>query len=110
MDGDKTIWEYFVANWEHFFPRIGDRTTFVKQAGNLWYWVQRLHRAFADELGSLSDNLHITDGFPVVVCNFKRAHFSKSFKGEAAYGYCAAKGETYYGFKGHLVINSIGVI
>jgi Transposase DDE domain len=110
MDGDKTIWEYFVANWSHFFPRIGDRTTFVKQAGNLWYWVQRLHRACADELGALSDNLHITDGFPVPVCNFKRAHFSKSFKGEAAYGYCAAKGETYYGFKGHLVINSIGVI
>lgn len=31
-------------------------------------------------------------------------------RGQAAYGYCAAKKENYYGFRGHLVINSIGVI
>jgi hypothetical protein len=110
IDGDKAIWEYFKANWSHFFPKLGDRTTFVKQAGNLWYWVQRLHQACSTELGALSDSIHITDGFPVPVCNFKRAHFSKIFKGEAAYGYCAAKGQTYYGFKGHIVINSLGVI
>jgi hypothetical protein len=110
MDGDKPIWEYFKANWGHFFPKIGDRTTFVKQAGNLSYWVQRLHQACSAELGAISDDIHVTDGFPIPVCNFKRAHFSKIFKGNAAYGYCAAKGQTYYGFKGHLVINSLGVI
>jgi hypothetical protein len=110
IDGDKNIWEYFKLNWKHYFPDIGDRTTFVKQAGNLWYWIQRLHSVIASELAAKSDNIHVTDGFPVPVCSFKRAHFSKIFKGDASYGYCAAKGETYYGFKGHLVINSRGVI
>jgi hypothetical protein len=110
IDGDKNIWEYFKLNWNHYFPDIGDRAAFVRQAGNLWYWVQRLQSSIASELGAKSDNIHITDGFPVPVCSFKRAHFSNVFKGEAAYGHCAAKGETYYGFKGHLIINSCGVI
>jgi DDE family transposase len=110
MDSDKAIWEYFRANWSHFFPNIGDRTTFVKQAGNLCYWIERLHKACSAELGAIRDDIHITDGFPIPICNFKRAHFSKIFKGDAAYGFCAAKGQTYYGFKGHVVINSIGVI
>lgn len=30
--------------------------------------------------------------------------------GEAAYGYCAAKQQTYYGFHGHLLITATGVI
>jgi len=44
------------------------------------------------------------------LCHFKRAHSSRIFKGEAAYGYCASKEEHYYGFKGNLLINSEGVI
>src|SRR5690606_38241859 len=43
-------------------------------------------------------------------CKFARAYFSQIFKGQATYGYCATKKEHYYGFKGHLVISSIGVV
>lgn len=110
IDGDKGIWEYFSRNWFHFFPTIGDRSAFVRQVGNLWYWTERLQKELASQLDAFSDEIHITDGFPVPICHFRRAHFSKIFKGEATYGYCAAKSETYYGFKGHLVINSFGVI
>ncbi|WFQ81390.1 IS982 family transposase [Xenorhabdus sp. SF857] len=31
-------------------------------------------------------------------------------QGQADYGYCAAKNETDYGFKGHLMIDEIGVV
>lgn len=110
MDCDKNIWEYFGRNWLNLFPRIGDRTTFVKQAKNLLYWTGRLQEKIAASLSAKSDTLHITDGFPIPVAHFKRAHFSRVFKGQATYGFCAAKSEKYYGFKGHLVINSIGVI
>src|SRR3990167_10808094 len=61
-------------------------------------------------MGVFTDSLHIADGFPVPVCHFRRANFSQVFSGEATYGYCASKGETYYGFKGNLLINSDGVI
>ena len=45
---------------------------------------------------------HWLDGFPMPVCEFKRAYFSRVFKGTAAYGYCASKEEKYYGFKGNV--------
>lgn len=44
------------------------------------------------------------------VCKFARAHFSRIFKGDAAYGSCASKKERYYGFRGHIVISSTGVV
>ncbi len=50
------------------------------------------------------------DGIPIPLCCFSRAPRCRSFKGEAAYGYCAAKKQTYYGFHGHLLISATGVI
>ena len=47
---------------------------------------------------------------PFPLCCFSRAPRCRSFKGESAYGYCAAKKQTYYGFHGHLLISSTGVI
>lgn len=69
-----------------------------------------LQEKLAFALGSYADTLHLIDGFPIPVCKFARAYFSKIFKGEAEYGYCATKQEHYYGFRGHLLISSIGVI
>jgi hypothetical protein len=110
IDCDKSIWEYFKNHWKHFFPKIPDRSNFVRQAANLHSIKHFLQEKIALELGSYSDSLHLIDGFPMPVCKFARAYFSKVFKGDATYGYCATKKEQYYGFRGHLVINSIGVI
>lgn len=43
------------------------------------------------------------------VCHLCLAGYSKQFRGEAAYGYCATKNEKYYGFKGHLIVSLSGV-
>jgi hypothetical protein len=40
---------------------------------------------------------------PVYACKFGRAHFHKTFRSTAAYGRCASKKETYYGFKLHTI-------
>ena len=61
-------------------------------------------------MGAFADNLHLADGFPIPITHFKRAYFSRIFKGEAAFGYCASKDEVYYGFKGNVMISSAGVI
>jgi Transposase DDE domain len=110
MDCDKSIWQYFKNHWKHFFPKIPDRSNFVRQAANLHRIKQFLQEKLAVDLGGYADSLYLIDGLPMPVCKFVRAYFSKTFKGEAAYGYCATKKERYYGFRGHLVINSIGVI
>ena len=44
------------------------------------------------------------------VCHIKRASRGKLFKSEGAFGYCATKEQYYFGFKGHLLIDSSGVI
>ena len=36
IDTDKGIWEYFRNYWLHWFPGLGARTTFVRQAAHLW--------------------------------------------------------------------------
>lgn len=110
IDTDKGTWEYFSNHWLSWFPNLGSRANFAKHAANLWAVKQKMQKMLAKELGSFSDQLHLCDGFPMPVCHFKRAHFSSIFKGEAAFGYCASKGERYYGFKGNVLINSEGTI
>lgn len=110
IDTDKGAWEYFRDHWLTWFPDLGSRANFAKHAANLWRFKQCIQELLAEKLGAFSDGLHIADGFPIPVCQFKRAFFSRSWKDIAAYGYCASKAETYYGFKGNVLINSEGVI
>lgn len=110
LDCDKSIWKYFRIHWRHFFPTIPDRCNFARQAANLHQVKHMLQERLSASLGAFMDILHAVDGFPMPVCKFARAHFSSIFKGHAAYGYCATKKERYYGFRGHLVISSLGVI
>jgi len=109
-DSDKTIWEYFQGHWRHFFPHIPDRSNFAKQAANLHVVKRLLQERIATTLGAFNDTLHSIDGLPMPVCKFARANFSQIFRGDACYGYCASKKECYYGFHGHIVIDSRGVI
>ena len=59
---------------------------------------------------AFGSELSIIDGFPIPVCGFRRAHFSKLSKDNADFGYCAAKDLRYYGFKGHLLVDENGLI
>lgn len=106
---DKALWEYFTLHWIAWFPQMGSRKTFVKQAANLWHVKEKIQEALAKDLLAFEDDIHLFDGFPLPVCHFRRAGFSRNFRGEAAYGYCATKAETYYGFKGHLLVSLSGV-
>lgn len=109
-DQDKSLWRYFRNHWHSWFPNLGSRANFAKQAAHLSNVKERLLRHFINQMGAMDDNIHIVDGFPMPVCKITRAARSHCFKGEADYGYCAAKKEKYYGFEGHLVINYDGVI
>jgi hypothetical protein len=109
-DSDKAIWKHFRRHGRHLFPRIGDRTRFIRQGANLWWFVGALHRVVAKRLGALDDDVHVIDGFPMELANINRASRTRSFRGEAARGYCAAKKHHYFGFRGHLVISFEGIV
>ena len=59
---------------------------------------------------SYCNNIRVIDSMPIPVCEFGRAHFSKCFKGEASYGRCASKKETYFGFKFHALTTIDGFL
>ena len=110
IETDKGIWHYFRAHWLNLFPKITSRTTFSRQASNLWCYKQKLQQLLATNLGGFNDPIHLIDGFPISLCHYQRAKNCRLFIGEANFGYCASKDEKYYGFHGHLVISAEGVI
>lgn len=110
IETDKGIWSYFKGHWHHLFPQLKSRTTFVRQASNLWCYKQHLQQLLAKNLGGFEDSIHLIDGFPIPLCHYQRAKNCRLFVGEAGFGYCAAKDEKYYGFHGHLVISAEGII
>jgi hypothetical protein len=107
---DKKIWEYFKRHFNDWFPQLPCRTTFVRQAANLWKIKQSLQKQLSQDLGSYGDDLYIIDGFPIPVCHFARARRGHLFKGEAGFGRCVSKRQVYFGFKGHLLVTSEGMI
>ncbi|MEY3289900.1 MAG: hypothetical protein RLZZ419_2142 [Pseudomonadota bacterium] len=108
-DQDKGIWEYFRDHWHSWFPHFVSRANFAKHCANLWAIKKSIQEYLSKKLNGYSDSIHLADGFPMPVCRITRAQ-SQCFKGEAGYGYCAAKDEIYYGFEGHIAINFTGVI
>lgn len=110
LDADTSIWRYFKTHFQDWFPGLGSRSNYSKQSANLWYVKQNIQTSLSQNSGAVSDILHMADGFPIPVCHFRRANFSRIFSDSATFGYCASKKETYYGFKGNLVINSEGII
>lgn len=108
-DTDKGIWKYFKTHWQSWFPKLSSRSSFAKQAANLWH-VKQLLQMRLSSTHKTNSTCYIVDGFPIATAHFKRAKKSQNFKGEAGYGYCASKSETYYGFKGHLLIDDKGYI
>ncbi|HMQ14103.1 MAG TPA: IS982 family transposase [Candidatus Competibacter phosphatis] len=109
-DGDEAIWEYFRRHWAAWFPGLGDRSPFVRQAANLWRIKQLLHERLVADAGARTADGPIIDGFPIAVCKLARAVRSQVLKAEANYGYCAAKREYYYGLKAHRLIDLRGVV
>jgi len=107
---DIEIWRFFKNSYLHYFPNIGSRSSFCKQMANLYLVEKRLQCLLVYEMKAQESKIQIIDGVPIPVCHFARAKSSKGFKAEADYGYCASKKQTYFGFKGHVLISENGVI
>ena len=110
FDTDKGIWEYFSREWKDWFPNLTSRTTFARQAANIWHVKQLIQKQLFLEMDDSLEHTRIVDGFPIPVCHFARARKGAYFKGEAGYGRCPSKNQVYYGFKGHLLVTISGVV
>lgn len=109
IDTDKGIWSYFRRHWLAWFPHLGGRSSFVRQAADLWYWKQQVQLALQARLGDVSSGLYLVDSFPMPVCGFKRSRQCQRFWAQASYGYSTTLG-IFYGLRGHVLIDGAGLI
>ncbi len=68
MDADQAIWQYFRRHWLAWFPGLGSRSAFVRQAANLWQYKALLHPRLAAKLGAIASKVHLEGwhSYPVV--------------------------------------------
>ncbi len=106
FDTDKDIFGFFLDFYHDYFPALTNRVGFARHAANLWLVKKRLFEYIAE---NFKDAINVIDSFPIPVCRFARARFSKLFRGIAAYGKELGN-QTFYGFRLHVKINSLGMI
>lgn len=111
MDEDTELFAYFRRHYAHFFPNLlrVHRTTFARQAANLWKVKERLWQELL-LLTPHDPTFAICDSMPLPACLFARAHRCKRFEGEAAFGKDTLLRQTFYGFRVHVRISWPGVI
>jgi hypothetical protein len=108
---DKALFRHFRRYHLAEFPNLARvcRTTFARQAANLWRLKQLLQERLARRL-ACGDPVWLVDSLPVEACQFARATFCKRFYGVADYGYDHVRKRTFYGFRLHLRTSREGVI
>lgn len=110
IDSEKAFFSLLKKEYKNLFPKIGDRTRFNRTKRNLYWVISKIREHISLFMQSYSNNIRIVDSMPIPVCEFGRAHFSKCFKGEASYGRCPSKKQTYFGFKFHALTTIDGFL
>lgn len=113
----KHLFEQMRERFGAWFPDLKDREAFVRQSANLWQVKAVLQKQLVDRLGGHHAPYQIIDTLPVPICHLARRWRRKIFKTDPIFdfphptkGYCAAKKEDYFGFKGGLRITDYGLI
>jgi hypothetical protein len=108
---DSDLFRYFRRHYGDWFPALRQvhRTTFIRQAANLWavkqqLWIMLVGRTAHDRL------ISITDSLPIPVCRFARAYRCRLLAGETAFGRDEVARQTFLGLRAHVRISWPGVI
>jgi DDE family transposase len=111
FDTDKGIYSFFRRHYGEWFPTLGEvhRTTFARQAANLWKVKERLWQDLL-ALAPHDQGFALVDSMPLPACLFARAYRCKRFRGEAAFGKDTLLRQTFYGFRVHVRVCWPGVI
>lgn len=111
MDQDKAIFAYFRCHYSHFFPALRrlHRTTFARQAANLWRVKEKLWQHLLKSL-EVDRAVSLIDSFPVPICRFARATRCRRLRELSAYGYDELAHQTFFGVRAHLRVCWPGVI
>jgi hypothetical protein len=113
----KQLYEQMHERFGTWFPALKDRPAFVRQSANLWQVKVWMQQHIVTRLGGHQAPCQIIDTLPLPICKLARRSRRKIFRTDAVFefpkptkGYCAAKKEEYFGFKGGLRITAYGLI
>ena len=111
IDTESNIFTHFRRCYADWFPGLRQitRTTFTRQAANLWKVKQELWQVVAQAIPQ-DPYISIVDSFPVPVCRFARAPRCRSFGEVAAFGHDEVARQTYYGLRAHVRLAWPGVL
>jgi hypothetical protein len=112
LSQDQALFDYFRRHYTHFFPALAQvhRTTWVRQAANLWAVKERLWCLLRDQVVRQDPLMGIIESVPLPVCRFARAPWCVRFRGLASFGKDHADRQTFYGFRLHLRLGWPGII
>ncbi len=111
LNTESNIFAHFCRYYADWFPALRriHRTTFTRQAANLWKVKQDLWHAMTRHIPQ-DPYLSIVDSFPVPVCRFARATYCRSLAEVAAYGHDEVAHQTYYGLRAPVRLAWPGVL
>lgn len=111
LEQESALFAYFRHHYAHFFPAVRSlhRTTFVRQAANLWRLKERLWQQVVVQIPH-DPTFAIVDSFPLPACKFARAYRCRRFRGEAAFGKDTLARQTFYGLRVHVRLEWPGII
>ena len=107
----EATWLRFVKNnYLALFPRLLDQSQFNRRARNLCWLLNHLRQKILAQMGALQETLRLIDGTPVHVRHWRRYGPGHLALPEAALGHCAAKKESFYGYRLVVLTTPDGVI
>ncbi len=115
IDTDKGLYTYFKRHYGEWFPALLEvhRTTFARQAANLWkvkenLWQHIVGEEFVLE-GDETPPLMVIDSFPIPVCKKSRSYRCRVMRELSERGRDTNLGK-FLGMRAHIVIAWPGVI
>lgn len=111
IDQDSAILAYFQHHHQALFPKITliHRTTFTRQASNLWAAKEALWPRAVAEL-PCDPTLALIDSIPVPICRLAHAPRCRRLRAEAAFGRDATSRSFFYGLRVHLRVHWPGIV
>jgi hypothetical protein len=104
-------WQYVAKNYRRLFPHLCDRTRYGRRLRQLRSALEQLRRQLLFLTGSDLSRLCVVDSFPISLCHLRRLSGSSCpFEYCATVGYCAAKKESFYGLRLHVMTDARGIV
>jgi hypothetical protein len=86
-------------DYRPLFPRLLSQSEFNRRARNLCWLLNVLRHHLVQQLGGLATEYRLIDGTPIHVRHWRRYGPGHLLLPQASLGYCAAKKETFYGYR-----------